>query len=186
MASGKVKKWFPDRGTGWIIDQEDGADVFFGDRALSGLNVTEIHIGLEVDFDRIVQERGPAARNVRRPGTGLSHREAVPWARNRSAGERQPIPHPRTSRSRQQRYPHRVACRRFWPPIWCRSISVILVSFSTSFWILVPTRRNRRLRGPDLQRSPVIGNGWTGSFFADGRCSAHSVRTCGVGGPQPR
>ena len=89
MASGKVKKWFPDRGTGWIIDQEDGADVFFGDRALSGLNVTEIHIGLEVDFDRIVQERGPAARNVRRPGTGLPHRAGSPLGRAiRSAGER--------------------------------------------------------------------------------------------------
>lgn len=66
MARGIVKKWFADRGTGFLIDNADQADVFFGDRGLSGgLTPAMIEPGMEVEFDRKETPRGPQARNVR-------------------------------------------------------------------------------------------------------------------------
>src|SRR5262249_13030621 len=66
MARGKVKKWFRDRGTGFITDAADGVDVFFGDRSLQGLRPEEIQVGLEVEFDRGEGPKGANPPTVRR------------------------------------------------------------------------------------------------------------------------
>jgi CRISPR-associated protein Cmr6 len=66
MARGKVSQW--NGSIGHITDEADGARVFFGDRALRGLRPGDIHLGMDVEFDRVQDDRGPAARNVRRPG----------------------------------------------------------------------------------------------------------------------
>src|SRR4051812_37252743 len=68
MARGKVKKWLPDRAVGWIRDDADGAEVFFGARDLRGLAASDLRPGLDVEFDRGQNARGPTARNVRPAG----------------------------------------------------------------------------------------------------------------------
>src|SRR5262245_47058122 len=68
MARGRVKRWFADRGTGFLTDLADGTDVFFGDRSLRGLTPADVTVGMEVEFDRREGNRGPAAANVRRAG----------------------------------------------------------------------------------------------------------------------
>jgi CRISPR-associated protein Cmr6 len=69
MARGTVSQW--NGSVGRITDAADGARVFFGDRALRGLGPGDIQIGTEVEFERVQDDRGPAARNVRRAGTEL-------------------------------------------------------------------------------------------------------------------
>src|SRR5579884_935646 len=64
MARGKIKRWFADRGTGYIT-AESGADVFFGDRDLSGLAPADLKLGLAVEFDLTEGPKGPRARRVR-------------------------------------------------------------------------------------------------------------------------
>jgi len=66
MARGKVTQW--NGQTGRIRDDADGASVFFGDRALRGLTAGDVQVGIDVEFDRFENDRGPAARNVRRAG----------------------------------------------------------------------------------------------------------------------
>src|SRR5947209_2658668 len=68
MARGKVKKWLAERAKGWIIDDDDGAEVFFGDRDLRGLTPADLLPGLEVEFERGANQRGATARAVRRVG----------------------------------------------------------------------------------------------------------------------
>lgn len=68
MARGVVKTWLAERAIGWIIDEADGAELFFGDRALRGLGPAEVRPGLAVEFERGENAKGPAAFNVRRSG----------------------------------------------------------------------------------------------------------------------
>src|SRR5438876_782753 len=69
MPRGKVKRWFPDRGTGYITDEADGADVFFGDRVLRGLRTEDIRPGLVVEFERDQGEKAPAWARIRSTGS---------------------------------------------------------------------------------------------------------------------
>ena len=71
MARGRVKRWDVGKGTGQIVDNDDQAEVFFGARNLRGLAPGEIHVGLELDYDRGQNDRGPIARNIRRAGAVL-------------------------------------------------------------------------------------------------------------------
>jgi CRISPR-associated protein Cmr6 len=66
MARGNVVQW--NGQTGFIRDEADGQRCFFGDRSLRGLSAQAIHNGLEVEFDRGQNDRGPTARNVRPVG----------------------------------------------------------------------------------------------------------------------
>jgi CRISPR-associated protein Cmr6 len=68
MARGKIKKYLTDKKIGWIIDDADGAETFFGSRDLRDLTPADLKAGLAVEFERGSNERGPTARNVRRPG----------------------------------------------------------------------------------------------------------------------
>jgi CRISPR-associated protein Cmr6 len=72
MARGRVKRWDVGKGTGQIVDNDDQAEVFFGDRSFRGLAPGEIHVGLELEYDRGQNERGPVARNVRRAVAGAA------------------------------------------------------------------------------------------------------------------
>lgn len=97
MARGKVKKWLPDRRVGWIIDEADGAEVFFGARDLQGLADDRLTPGTVVEFERGANDRGPTARRVRPAGTqpvGAAPRPSTSGAPRRPAvsGPRSSIP----------------------------------------------------------------------------------------------
>ncbi|HYT92681.1 MAG TPA: type III-B CRISPR module RAMP protein Cmr6 [Gemmataceae bacterium] len=64
MARGKIKKWLADHNIGSIVDDADGAEVSFEERALCGLQISEIGIGLEVWFDRRMRRRELIADKV--------------------------------------------------------------------------------------------------------------------------
>ncbi len=68
MATGRIIEWTPEKRTGFIEDAADQARVFFGVRTLRGIDAAAIAVGLEVDFEREQNERGPMARRVRPPG----------------------------------------------------------------------------------------------------------------------
>lgn len=66
MARGRVIQW--KNGTGHIRDDADGVEYFFRDRSLIGLRPNDVHVGLEVEYTRGRNNRGPTASDVRRAG----------------------------------------------------------------------------------------------------------------------
>jgi CspA family cold shock protein len=72
MNQGKIKKWNDDRGFGFIIPDDGGADIFFHVREIRSGRVNE---GDRVQFDMGVSERNgrPMATRVTAKGHGVAH-----------------------------------------------------------------------------------------------------------------
>jgi CspA family cold shock protein len=67
MASGTVKWFNPDKGFGFIA-QEDGPDVFVHFSAISGDGYRNLDENDKVEFEVTSGPKGPSAANVRRVG----------------------------------------------------------------------------------------------------------------------
>ena len=64
MATGTVKWFNPDKGFGFI-SQEDGPDVFVHFSAIQGEGYRNLEENQQVEFDVTQGEKGPQASNVR-------------------------------------------------------------------------------------------------------------------------
>ncbi|HEV3475644.1 MAG TPA: cold-shock protein [Actinomycetota bacterium] len=64
MATGTVKWFNPDKGYGFI-SQEDGPDVFVHFSAISGEGYRNLEENQKVEFDVTQGQKGPQATNVR-------------------------------------------------------------------------------------------------------------------------
>ncbi|HVM12029.1 MAG TPA: cold-shock protein [Actinomycetota bacterium] len=64
MATGTVKWFNPDKGFGFI-SQEDGPDVFVHYSAIEGSGYRNLEENQQVEFDITQGEKGPQASNVR-------------------------------------------------------------------------------------------------------------------------
>jgi CRISPR-associated protein Cmr6 len=82
MPLGRVQRW--NGRDGLLTDEQDRARFFFHINDLIGLSGPEVHVGLDVEYDRDRDDRGPHARNVRRRGAPAAPRPATAVA--------QPVP----------------------------------------------------------------------------------------------
>ncbi len=64
MATGTVKWFNPDKGYGFIT-QEDGPDVFVHFSAIQGEGYRNLEENMKVEFDVTQGQKGPQATNVR-------------------------------------------------------------------------------------------------------------------------
>ena len=67
MATGTVKWFSPDKGFGFI-SQEDGPDVFVHFSAITGEGYRNLEENQKVEFDLTEGQKGPQAMNVRPVG----------------------------------------------------------------------------------------------------------------------
>ncbi|HEX9824840.1 MAG TPA: cold-shock protein [Actinomycetota bacterium] len=67
MATGTVKWFNPDKGFGFI-SQEDGPDVFVHFSAIAGEGYRNLEENQKVEFDITQGQKGPQATNVRPVG----------------------------------------------------------------------------------------------------------------------
>ena len=65
MPTGTVKKFFPERGFGFITPDGGGDDVFVHVSALEGTGSQELSEGRHVEFDVEQSPKGPQAKSVR-------------------------------------------------------------------------------------------------------------------------
>lgn len=63
MADGIVKWFDPEKGYGFITSQ-DGSDIFVHYTAIPGEGYRTLNQGEKVQFDLIISNKGPQARNV--------------------------------------------------------------------------------------------------------------------------
>ena len=84
MATGKVTQW--NGQTGFLVDDSDGARVFFGDRSLKGIRPHEVQPGLAVAFDRGNGPKGPKALSVRKSDSATPLTALSPAATNSRSG----------------------------------------------------------------------------------------------------
>ena len=63
MPVGIVKKWFDQKGYGFI-SQEGGADVFVHYADIQGTGHRSLEVGDKVEFEVIQSGKGPKAQNV--------------------------------------------------------------------------------------------------------------------------
>jgi CRISPR-associated protein (TIGR03986 family) len=64
MAKGVIKKWFGDRGYGFISQVNRGGDVYFNTYSLEGVSIDGLQEGLEVTYDLEEGPRGLKASNL--------------------------------------------------------------------------------------------------------------------------
>jgi len=63
METGKIKKVMKDRGFGFIA-MGDGKEVFFHKAECDGIDFYALEQGQDVDFELVVVDKGPRARNL--------------------------------------------------------------------------------------------------------------------------
>lgn len=63
MSVGIVKKWFDQKGYGFI-SQDDGTDVFVHYADIQGGGYRSLDVGDKVEFEIIQSGKGPKAQNV--------------------------------------------------------------------------------------------------------------------------
>ena len=63
MPVGTVKKWFDQKGYGFI-EQEGGADVFVHYSDIQGGGYRSLEVGDKVQFEIVTGGKGPKAQNV--------------------------------------------------------------------------------------------------------------------------
>ena len=68
MATGKISRFFEDRGFGFIKQDAGGKDLFFHVSAVQGLAKHELAPGTRVHYETESSRRGPRARVVRPAG----------------------------------------------------------------------------------------------------------------------
>lgn len=71
MARGKVREWDGKRGS--VQDNADGRIFAFGGWSLSGITANQIHVGVEVEFERPAETNNQNAKNIR-----LARSQTVP------------------------------------------------------------------------------------------------------------
>ncbi|UGY93940.1 cold-shock protein [Streptomyces gobiensis] len=64
MATGTVKWFNPEKGFGFIAQDEGGPDVFVHYSAIASTGYRELHEGQKVQFDVTQGPKGPQAENV--------------------------------------------------------------------------------------------------------------------------
>lgn len=65
MAKGVVRKFNQTKGYGFIVSEENNnQDIFFHYSAIDQKGFKTVQEGQEVEFDLVVHERGPQARNI--------------------------------------------------------------------------------------------------------------------------
>lgn len=68
MATGVVKKWFENKGFGFIQPHNGGKDLFCHHTAIDGHGHKNLSEGQEVEFNIVEGAKGPQAANVRTAG----------------------------------------------------------------------------------------------------------------------
>ncbi|MGW7824427.1 cold-shock protein [Streptomyces puniciscabiei] len=66
MATGRVKWFNPEKGFGFIQQDDGGPDVFVHFSAIAGTGFKELNEGEQVEYDVAQGPKGPQAENVAR------------------------------------------------------------------------------------------------------------------------